>query len=282
MGGTDLSDCEIIVTPTLTWLKGKMSQCSSEITIASPFVNDGIWMFADIPNPHLKRSIVTRINVRDFAFGASSLSTLSKLVKDGWKIFSLPRIHAKIYIFDNSSALITSANSTHAGLTQNLECGITTDDPATIKNLRKTLLSGLGSDTKPVKLTSVELESLRAPVDLVEKTIKEIKEIENQLVYKFLSEPDESVISFYEKDEFLNAFKQWRRLTLEGIIKLQKTEFILRELYAVGLPMAQNQYPTNRFAKDKLRQQLQFLRDMGLIKFLGHGRYKCLFKFIQS
>ena len=33
-------------------------------------------------------------------------------------------------------------------------------------------------------------------------------------------------------------------------------------------------YPMNNFVKDKIRQQLQILRDREIIEFLGKGRYK--------
>ena len=33
-------------------------------------------------------------------------------------------------------------------------------------------------------------------------------------------------------------------------------------------------YPNNNFIKDKIRQQLQLLRDKGIIEFLNRGLYK--------
>ena len=35
-------------------------------------------------------------------------------------------------------------------------------------------------------------------------------------------------------------------------------------------------FPRNRFIKDKIRQQLQVLRDRGLLEFSGKGRYRKL------
>ena len=37
-------------------------------------------------------------------------------------------------------------------------------------------------------------------------------------------------------------------------------------------------HPSNQHIPDKIRQQLQQLRDLGLIEFLGNGRYKKLWK----
>lgn len=44
-------------------------------------------------------------------------------------------------------------------------------------------------------------------------------------------------------------------------------------LYAFETTLAL-QYPNNHFIKDKIRQQLQFLRDKGMIEFLGRGHYR--------
>ena len=35
-------------------------------------------------------------------------------------------------------------------------------------------------------------------------------------------------------------------------------------------------HPENNFIKDKIRQQLQYLRDKGFVKFLERGKYKKL------
>jgi type II restriction enzyme dpnI len=36
------------------------------------------------------------------------------------------------------------------------------------------------------------------------------------------------------------------------------------------------QFPENKHIKDKIRQQLQILRDQGKIEFLGNGHYRKL------
>ncbi len=36
----------------------------------------------------------------------------------------------------------------------------------------------------------------------------------------------------------------------------------------------QLKHPTNKHIQDKIRQQLQFLRDIGIIEFKGNGNYR--------
>ena len=48
------------------------------------------------------------------------------------------------------------------------------------------------------------------------------------------------------------------------------------QVLAVCAPLAAIRYPDNRHVREKLRQQLQRLRDLGLIAFLGSGHYEKL------
>ncbi|MDE7474542.1 MAG: hypothetical protein K2M71_02825 [Duncaniella sp.] len=50
-------------------------------------------------------------------------------------------------------------------------------------------------------------------------------------------------------------------------------EFTLKDLYAFENFLS-TKYPNNNFIKDKLRQQLQILRDKGFIKFTSRGHYR--------
>jgi type II restriction enzyme len=54
---------------------------------------------------------------------------------------------------------------------------------------------------------------------------------------------------------------------------LNKKEFILRDVYGL-VPQLQGLHPDNRHVRDKIRQQLQVLRDLGFVEFLGGGRYR--------
>ncbi len=55
------------------------------------------------------------------------------------------------------------------------------------------------------------------------------------------------------------------------------TEFELGDVYAFE-PHLQELHPENNFVKDKIRQQLQFLRNKGLLEFVGKGKYKKVLK----
>ncbi len=54
---------------------------------------------------------------------------------------------------------------------------------------------------------------------------------------------------------------------------LNKTEFNLNEVYGLEHQLA-DLHPNNRHIREKIRQQLQVLRDIGHLTFLGGGRYR--------
>jgi type II restriction enzyme len=65
----------------------------------------------------------------------------------------------------------------------------------------------------------------------------------------------------------------WTLDVLNVLRKLGKTEFALRDVYAAELGLARL-HPANRHVRDKIRQQLQILRDLGFVQFLGRGEYR--------
>ena len=67
----------------------------------------------------------------------------------------------------------------------------------------------------------------------------------------------------------------WTVLTLATTRSLGTTAFELADLYALEGQFAAV-YPENRHIRDKIRQQLQVLRDMGVVEFLGQGSYRFL------
>ena len=71
------------------------------------------------------------------------------------------------------------------------------------------------------------------------------------------------------------AQRGWTLLTLRLIRSLEKNSFNLQDLYALENEFAVV-YSENRHIKDKIRQQLQILRDLGVLAFEGRGEYRLL------
>ncbi len=65
----------------------------------------------------------------------------------------------------------------------------------------------------------------------------------------------------------------WTLDVLNVLRALGKTEFDLADVYAHEEHLA-DLHPDNQHVRDKIRQQLQVLRDMGLVEFRGNGKYR--------
>jgi type II restriction enzyme len=68
-----------------------------------------------------------------------------------------------------------------------------------------------------------------------------------------------------------NDVRGWT-LDVFKIVEMLPIQFTLRDAYNHDDHLA-GLHPDNRNIRPKIRQQLQVLRDMGMIKFLGNGRY---------
>jgi type II restriction enzyme len=85
------------------------------------------------------------------------------------------------------------------------------------------------------------------------------------------------VRSAYNKIRSLETIKVekrgWTLDVLQVVQSLGKPEFTLTNVYAHADALAKL-HPNNAHVRDKIRQQLQVLRDLGLLTFLGDGAYR--------
>ncbi len=91
-------------------------------------------------------------------------------------------------------------------------------------------------------------------------------------------EPKEKVLAEWKKTLFLREEKEisakgWLLDVMRCIDKLGKKEFLLDDIYAFENEL-DKLHPDNKHIKDKIRQQLQILRDKGYLDFLSRGYYR--------
>jgi type II restriction enzyme len=91
-------------------------------------------------------------------------------------------------------------------------------------------------------------------------------------------EPKNKVLAEWQKTLFLREEKEinakgWLLDIINCIEKLGKKEFSLNEVYVFENVLS-NKHPDNMHIKEKIRQQLQILRDKGYLEFLERGRYR--------
>lgn len=97
------------------------------------------------------------------------------------------------------------------------------------------------------------------------------------IVKNEIEQPVNNVIANVEKMDFIKQYtlkaRGWILDVLNCVNMIDGFEFTLNQMYQFEQILAQK-YPNNHHIKDKIRQQLQILRDRGIVEFMGNGRYR--------
>jgi hypothetical protein len=104
-------------------LDALLASTTGTVRIATAYVTD-----RDLLTRWAKRDrrLIISLMPMDIASGATSLEALGTLIQSGVecrKLSERPRLHAKVYVFGSSRAVITSANLTGSAFDSNIEVG---------------------------------------------------------------------------------------------------------------------------------------------------------------
>lgn len=266
---------EIITNPS-TDIFLDLVRKSQEQLLASPFVKANVAkMILDNKPSKAKISLLTSYKLNSFYRNSSDLTALKHFIESQMEVRNYPTLHAKTYIFDSERAIITSANLTLGGLQNNYECGVLLHDPNTVSQLRADFLQ-IFEDEEKVSIVTEEIlsttEGIIAKVPK-EKRIK-FEKSEKDLFPKYEPEDD-----LYDGGvaTIVDTLSGWRLDTFNVVSKIPANIFKLEQAYAYKQHL-QELHPENRNVEAKIRQQLQELRDLGLIEFIDRGVYRKLWK----
>jgi len=202
------------------------------------------------------------VNLRDYHSNISDLEAIRQTLQNGGRVFNCSNLHAKIYLFDESRCIITSANLTVSGLKNNAECGLLTDDAAIVKPA----LDFYNSVTKREdvgKITELEIEKISELL----QSIPPAQPVEYpRLELSATTDRNLSAIS-----DSLSGWKKYVFLSLG-----QFGEYFTSTEVSIMAQQLQRRYPRNNNREAKIRQVLQQLRDLGLVEFSSPGVYRKL------
>lgn len=165
-----VSDC-LICSPYITFVPIKMLS----LAIAEKKVDTDVQI-----------NIITDISLRTVVQGATEISALLYLFDNHPKvsITYLPRIHAKVYIANSSSAIITSANFTDGGETKNFEYGVKINDTAMVQQIQSDInaYKKLGANVTQVQLAEIQkqVERIRRAIQAEQKKISQKIHLESR------------------------------------------------------------------------------------------------------
>ena len=268
---------EIIKNPS-TDVFLDLVRTSKEQLLASPFIKAKVAeMILDNRQSGAKTCLLTSYKLNSFYRNSSDLAALESFVQNQIDVRNYASLHAKTYIFDSQRAMITSANLTLGGLENNYECGVLIEDSETASRLKSDFLE-IFTDKEQVSIVTEEI--LSTTEEILAKVPKEKR-------IKFgKSERDLFIEAWYELADDLydggvttiaGTLSGWRLDTFNVVSKIKANIFKLDQVYAYKQHL-QELHPENRNIEAKIRQQLQELRDLGLIEFIGGGVYRKLWK----
>lgn len=254
-----------IITNNMSEIFFEYVQTAKEnLILCAPFVKSSIiTKILNQKNPQSNFHLITNFTYNYFYRKASDLQAMQKILEANFTITNCQTLHAKIYSFDYQNSIITSANLTHSGFYKNTELGILTNNVDTNKKLKNTL--------HQLILNNESISS-----DIIEKIETMLENSPKQNIYDDENEIDE-IYKIQEDEIYTTLPKGWTQEVYQVINQFEKPQFDTQDIYQYT-SFFQNRYPNNHHIEDKIRQQLQILRDLGLLKFLGNGNYKKLWQ----
>jgi hypothetical protein len=175
---------------------------------------------------------------------------------------------------------VTSGNLTTRGLVGNIEYGVTITEPGTVREIVRDFdrWFGLKGESSPVS-EEMLLESRRILANLPRLDRSAERKLAAQQKRVLALSPEEADEEFRGGAEAircgLTGWKQHLFALLNESVK--GSRFTLDDAYALT-PTLSKQYPNNRHVQEKIRQTLQYLRDLGLLEFTEKGLYQKLWR----
>src|SRR3990170_216857 len=265
---------KIIKSPWENTFVGLLEKARINVYLASPFIKEQTaQLIVENSGSEMDLRYINSFKLSNFHRGASDLEALRILGVHKFKQKSVHNLHAKFFIFDDS-AIITSGNLTPGGLRNNLEYGLLVKGD-TAGEIKSDYLRFFDNPEYP----EITLDVIKKAEDILrsvpQEKQKKIKVDEKALFEEILN--DENIEERFDGgvDSIKSNLTSWKKDVFECLLKLDKDVFSLNEVYSFEKEL-QLLHPDNLNIKPKIRQQLQYLRDIGLIEFIRPGLYKKL------
>lgn len=257
---------EIVKSPSSDIFYDLVGKTTSQLYLCAPYIKkEVVKKILDIKNKTTTLNVFTSANVANFVNGSSDVEAIKMLIDSGIEVINYQRLHAKIYLFDDKKALVTSANLTNYALYKNYEYGVL------IHEDEKTALDQIYNDF--VEMLSSELKG-----QFDKENIKTIIEVVKDFKGKGLTKIDESedeLLPVKKASKLTKYLSPWQKDVFNCIVSIPNPVFLLSDVNKF-VPALKAKHPKNNNVEAKIRQILQQLRDIGFIKFIERGKYKKL------
>lgn len=263
---------KILTTPWKDDFLELVHEAKKSIKITSPFVkNDVCAEMINAKNSATKIDLITSFKLMSIYSGCLDISAIENIINNNGTVKNFPKLHSKIYLFDDERAIITSGNLTFGGMLKNFEYGIYLEE----KSIVKTIVEDFNSLSRNERTGVVKKSDLETVKSILEKISKSVFP---KLPSYEIKTPEENLdVIETSVEPILSSLSGWKLEVFKCANSIPKQIFTLNEINQFENHLSKI-YPTNQHITDKIRQQLQYLRDLGLLEFLGGGKYKKLWR----
>jgi hypothetical protein len=261
---------KVLKTPWKNELMDLVSSSKKSIKITSPFVKGNICSeILSKKNLNVHFELITSFKLLNIYSGSLDLGGLEQIIKSEGVVKNYSNLHSKIYLFDERKVIISSGNLTSGGLLNNYEYGIYSSDSELVDKVSSDFLA-LSNDENIGVVKLKDIEKVRQIISNIAK--KEAVNLPN-----FELENLDSNFKYLELDHeaITSSLSGWKLEIFKCITLINSYTFTLSQINQFENHLKEV-FPSNNHVLEKIRQQLQQLRDLGLIEFLGNGNYRKL------
>jgi len=261
---------EALETPITNRFMELVSQSNDNILLCSPFIKkDVVDQLLSAKPFDTQVDVITASNTLNYKRGSSDISAIKTLVDQGFDVRNYNNLHAKIYVFDDKKALVTSSNLTNGGFSRNFEYGLLiSEDKVLVQKIRHDFYV-IFRDKNVGKYTKENLSEL-------EKIIPTLA----QPVSCSPADPAEDEIAHIDDyEDMVKELPEWKRDVFGCLNKMKKDTFTLQDVYRASVPFLKKKWPNNHTVEASIRRNLEEIRNLGMIRFTDNqGTYKKLWK----
>lgn len=132
-----------LVSPWTEAFDELLSQASKNLLVCSPYIGKGpckriLTLLRERNRTGISVQLLTDLSRENMLSEATDVKSILELcgALPNMDIRFLPRIHAKVYVADERTAIVTSGNLTDSGLSHNFEYGIYLTDKRLVRRIR--------------------------------------------------------------------------------------------------------------------------------------------------
>jgi len=261
---------ELLRTPWKTRLLDLVKQAKQSVKITSPYVKANICQeIIEAKSNDTKLELITSFQLPRIYNGSLDLAGVEHILENDGVVKNYSRLHSKIYIFDDVKAIVTSSNLTNGGLITNFEYGVLIEEINLVRKIVDDFIN-LSSQEKTGMIN-------REIVNEARKILSKIPKIASPKFPELVIEtPEFSGDTLLDSVEAIqSSLKSWKLDIFNCLNVLPNQVIKLSEIY-VFEDKLQRMHPENQNIRAKIRQQLQYLRDLGLLEFMSDGQYRKL------